>query len=165
IAASNRPTSYGATGLPAGLAVNTGNGLISGTPTASGTSSVTLSATNAGGTGTATLTLTIKPAVVTSCSAPTSVGPYTFCSEADNDVSNVTTSSVSLSPYPGNGVEIIGSYCGSSCSVVPTQTATISDNINNPETCFTASPHSPYSLSNTYSSDYEKFYVWYCPSI
>ncbi len=36
-------------------------GLISGTPTAAGTYSVTISATNANGTGTATLTLTINP--------------------------------------------------------------------------------------------------------
>ena len=53
------PSSYGATGLPAGLSVNSGTGLISGTPTRAATSTVTLSATNSGGTGTATLTLTI----------------------------------------------------------------------------------------------------------
>ncbi len=63
IAASNSPTSFAATGLPAGLAVNTANGLISGTPTTAGTSTVTLSATNSGGTGNATLTLTIQPPV------------------------------------------------------------------------------------------------------
>src|SRR6202041_3460770 len=59
ITATNSPTSYGATGLPAGLSVNTTSGLISGTPTAAGTSTVTLSATNSTGTGNATLTLTI----------------------------------------------------------------------------------------------------------
>src|SRR5205807_4467115 len=59
IAATNSPTSYSATGLPMGLSVNPSNGLISGTPTAAGNSSVTLSAVNAGGTGTATLNLTI----------------------------------------------------------------------------------------------------------
>jgi hypothetical protein len=62
IAASNNPTSFNATGLPAGLSVNTGTGLISGTPTASGSFSVALSATNSAGTGTATLALTIAPA-------------------------------------------------------------------------------------------------------
>jgi hypothetical protein len=62
ITATNSPTSFGATGLPAGLLVNTGTGLISGTPTAAGTSTVTLSATNSAGPGTATLTLTIAPA-------------------------------------------------------------------------------------------------------
>jgi hypothetical protein len=59
ITASHSPTSYGATGLPAGLSVNASTGLISGTPSAPGTSSVTLSATNASGTGNQALTLTV----------------------------------------------------------------------------------------------------------
>ena len=46
ITATNSPTSFSAAGLPAGLSVNTG-GLISGTPTTIGTSSVTISAANA----------------------------------------------------------------------------------------------------------------------
>jgi len=62
IAASNSPTGFAANGLPAGLTVNTTNGLISGTPSAAGVSSVTISATNAAGTGSATLTLTIVAA-------------------------------------------------------------------------------------------------------
>jgi hypothetical protein len=61
ITATNNPTSYGATGLPAGLTVNTSTGLISGTPTTAGTYTVTIKATNAGGTGSHTLTLTINP--------------------------------------------------------------------------------------------------------
>lgn len=60
ITATNSPTSYNATNLPAGLTVNTSNGVISGVPTTSGTRSVTLSAVNAGGTGYATLSLTIS---------------------------------------------------------------------------------------------------------
>jgi hypothetical protein len=59
ISATNTPTSYGATGLPAGLTVSSTTGQISGTPTSAGTSAVTLSATNGSGTGNATLTLTI----------------------------------------------------------------------------------------------------------
>src|SRR5207237_4964679 len=69
ITATNSPTSFNVTGLlPAGLSVNTSTGLISGTPTTAGTYSVTISATNAGGTGSHTLTLTINPAppVITS---------------------------------------------------------------------------------------------------
>ena len=68
ITATNGPTSYNATGLPAGLSVNTSSGVISGTPTTAGTSNVTISATNAGGTGSATLVITINPAkpVITS---------------------------------------------------------------------------------------------------
>ena len=63
ITATNSPTSFGATGLPAGLSVNSGTGLISGTPTAPGTSTINLSATNAGGTGNSTLTLTVSGGV------------------------------------------------------------------------------------------------------
>ncbi|MBI2949201.1 MAG: immunoglobulin domain-containing protein [Verrucomicrobia bacterium] len=61
IIASNNPTNYAASGLPAGLSVNPVSGLISGTPPAAGTNTVTLSAANAGGTATMTLTLLIAP--------------------------------------------------------------------------------------------------------
>src|SRR5437870_766834 len=75
ITASNGPIiSYNATGLPAGLSVNTSTGLISGTPTTAGTYSVTISATNSSGTGSATLTLTIKPPPPVITSATTASG-------------------------------------------------------------------------------------------
>jgi len=71
ITASNTPTSYSATGLPAGLSVNTSTGLISGTPTTAGTSTVTVNAINSGGTGSKTVTITIAqgadPAGVVTC--------------------------------------------------------------------------------------------------
>ncbi len=59
ITASNSPTSYNATSLPAGLSINTSTGLISGTPTTAGTFNTTISATNAGGTGSKSLVITI----------------------------------------------------------------------------------------------------------
>lgn len=59
ITATNSPSSYGATGLPAGLNLNGATGLISGTPSTVGRTTVSLSATSAGGTGTSALTLTI----------------------------------------------------------------------------------------------------------
>jgi hypothetical protein len=59
IAATNSPTSYGATPLPAGLSLNATTGVISGTPTAAATTSVALTATNSGGTGAATLSIVI----------------------------------------------------------------------------------------------------------
>ena len=62
ITAANTPTSFNAAGLPAGLSVSTGTGLISGTPTTIGTSGVTISAANAGGTGSGTLMLSVYSA-------------------------------------------------------------------------------------------------------
>jgi hypothetical protein len=76
IMASNSPTSYSASGLPAGLSVNTTSGLISGTPTTAGTSTVTLGATNASGTGSQALTLTVtaRPVITSATTASGTVG-------------------------------------------------------------------------------------------
>jgi hypothetical protein len=76
--------------LPAGLAVNTATGLISGTPTAAGTSTVTLSASKGGGTGYATLTLTIS-----------STSPSISFVQAVASASSGSTSSLSVS-FPAN---------------------------------------------------------------
>jgi hypothetical protein len=74
IAASNSPTSFNATGLPTGLSVSTSSGAITGTPSATGTTNVTISATNAGGTGSATLVITV---VTATGSAPVITSPLT----------------------------------------------------------------------------------------
>ena len=62
ITASNTPSSFAATGLPAGLSVSSATGSITGTPTIVGSYSVTISATNSTGTGSSMLTLTVGPA-------------------------------------------------------------------------------------------------------
>lgn len=59
ITATNFPTSFGATGLPDGVTINTATGLISGTPTGQGTFTTIVSATNDAGTGTESVTITI----------------------------------------------------------------------------------------------------------
>jgi endonuclease G len=60
ITASNSPTNFGASGLPAGLGVDTATGLISGVPTFAGTYNVLLSAGNAGGEVSALLNLVVN---------------------------------------------------------------------------------------------------------
>jgi len=61
ITASNAPTSYGATNLPAWASINTTNGLISGPSPTAGTNVVTISASNSVGVGSTNLTIAILP--------------------------------------------------------------------------------------------------------
>ncbi len=58
------PNSFTATGLPAGLSINTATGVISGTPTEFGTFPVAITATNGSTTGTQTFALLVQNTVV-----------------------------------------------------------------------------------------------------
>jgi subtilase family serine protease len=61
--ASGQTLTYSATGLPAGLSINSSTGLITGTPTTASTYSVTVTAKDTtGASGSATFTWTINPA-------------------------------------------------------------------------------------------------------
>ncbi|WP_245984429.1 putative Ig domain-containing protein [Streptomyces tateyamensis] len=77
--ASGQTLTYSATGLPAGLSINASSGLISGTPTTAGTSSVTVTAkdtTNAS--GSASFSWTINPAGGGGCTAGQLLGNAGF---------------------------------------------------------------------------------------
>jgi hypothetical protein len=60
IVAGNSPTSYGASGLPSGLSLNSATGLISGKPAAAGSWTVVISATNAAGTSSMELQIMVS---------------------------------------------------------------------------------------------------------
>ncbi|MFI5350292.1 MAG: putative Ig domain-containing protein, partial [Elusimicrobiota bacterium] len=99
ITASNGPTSFSAAGLPAGLSVNTSNGVISGTPTTAGTVSAVIGAANAGGTGTATLIFTIaaaapaSPVITSVLAAAAAVGvPFSYAIAASNEPTSYNAS-------------------------------------------------------------------------
>jgi hypothetical protein len=80
ITATNSPLSFGASGLPPGLAVNTASGLISGTPSATGTFNATITATNSKGTASASLALTVTavPPVITSGNSASGIAGSAF---------------------------------------------------------------------------------------
>ncbi len=77
ITASHAPTSFSASGLPTGLSLDAATGLISGVPTALGTSSITVSASNADGTGTLIVTLSIGVAAASPAAPPAHGGAST----------------------------------------------------------------------------------------
>ncbi|MFM8983630.1 MAG: Ig domain-containing protein, partial [Spartobacteria bacterium] len=78
IKATNKPTKFSATGLPAGLKLNGKTGLISGTPIKSGTFRINVSALNAKGSSkTAFLEIKVspvRPAITSALSANGTVG-------------------------------------------------------------------------------------------
>ncbi len=99
ITATNSPTSFGATGLPSGLSVNVTSGLISGSPTASGTFVANISAKNAGGTGTKGLVITINVP-----SAPVITSSGTASGSTGSAFSYIITASNSPASYGATGL-------------------------------------------------------------
>ncbi len=108
IVATNAPTAYSATGLPAGLTVDTETGEISGRATEVGTFNIALSATNSLGTGTASLSLTVNdapPAITAQTTSRLVLAP------GSDQTLSVTTLSANGTPsyqWERNGFEVAG---------------------------------------------------------
>ncbi len=110
IIARNNPTSYSVEDLPSSFSLDTGTGLISGTPTAAGTFTVGLRAANSIGTGTMNLKLTIAglpPAITSAANASASVGiAFSYLILAKNNPTsfNATELPSGLSVNTGTGL-------------------------------------------------------------
>ncbi len=131
--ASGQALTYGATGLPAGLSVNAGSGLISGTPTAAGSSTVTVTATDStGASGSTSFTWTVNPAAG-GCAAP---GQLLANPGFESGTTGWTSSSGVIgqwassgeAPHSGNGNAWLDGYG-------TTHTDTVSQSVTIPSGC------------------------------
>lgn len=140
--ADSEALSYSASGLPAGLSINSSTGLISGSPTTVSTTPVTVTAQDTGGNlGTTTFNWTVtarSTATAVSCSPATAVpGIGTTCTATATDTATGTpttpagTVSFAISPasdgaFSGNGsctLSATGSAGAASCALTYTPAA------------------------------------------
>jgi hypothetical protein len=133
IVANNNPTWYSASGLPSGLGYNGGSGLISGTPTQTGSFPVNVQAKNFYGSASASVSLTIRSgAIISATSAQGVIGvPFSYQIVADN-----TPMAYSASALPSGLSYSVGSGL---ISGIPTQTGTFPVNVQARNLCGSAS--------------------------
>jgi len=117
ITASNVPTSFAATGLPAGLSINTLTGLISGTPTTNGVSNVMVSATNATGTGSLAVTVTIANLPAPNAGSFSANVPFNTAATIDlNSAVSGSVTSFAIASQPTKGTLVLN---GSTVTYTP----------------------------------------------
>ena len=157
VTASNSPTSFGASGLPPGLNIDTSSGLIAGTPTIGGSFVATVSATNANATpGTQTVTFTIIPAapVITSGGVATGTIGTPFGAGYTVTATNTPTSFSAtglppgLSVIPGSGV-ITGTPTSTGTFVATVRASNANPTPGSKTVTFTIFPAVPVITSGT----------------
>ena len=137
ITATNSPTGFNAAGLPAGLSVNTNTGLISGTPAASGSYNVQISATNSYGTGSAALVLAVSAADTTAPSIPTGLSAtavsssqinlsWTASTDPDNAASQISYTVYRNGTQVGTTAAGVNSYADTGLTASTSYTYTVS---------------------------------------
>ncbi len=144
-----------ATGLPAGLSIST-SGLISGTPTTAGTSSVTATAKDSSGaTGATTFSWTVNPAGGGSCSGQALGNPGFETSGSWTASSGVISASSSSEAAHG------GSYLAYLDGYGSTHTDTLSQSVAIPAGCHATLTYYLHvdSAETTTSSQYDKLTV------
>ncbi len=103
ITASGNPTSFGATGLPPGLSINPVSGVISGTPTSTGSFPVTVTATNPGTSGSGTVTVHVTQTYTLTISGSPDVGGTYSGSGTYDPGTVVTVSETANTGYRASG--------------------------------------------------------------
>ena len=117
ITAANSPTAYNAAGQPAWMSVNTGSGVLAGTPTQAGNITMAVTATNAAGNGSAALRITVQTAFMAwqstyftaaELSDSTISGPY--AAPAGDGIPNLAKYALGLAPKANgtNGLPTVG---------------------------------------------------------